>query len=101
MGQWQLDLTWTPFKINLYVAFGLALKARVAHGRKPSLRLTIIFEPAIFHWLMKALAHVVQDDPQFFIARHGKTHTIGATIGGHMTTSTGITDIAELTQFNC
>ena len=55
--------SWPPLKIYLYVAFGLALQAGVAHGRKPALRLAIIFKPAIFHRLMKALAHVVQDDP--------------------------------------
>jgi hypothetical protein len=95
----QLGLTWPPLKINLYVTFGLALQAGVAHGSKPPVRLAIIFKPAIFHRLMTALAYVVEHDPGFFVTCHGKTHTIGTTIGGHMTTSTGITDIAELAQF--
>ena len=87
-------------KINLYVAFRLALQAGIAHGRQPPLRLAIIFKPAILYRLMKALAYVVEHDPGFFVACHGKTHTIGTTFGGHMTTSTGITYIAELAQFN-
>jgi hypothetical protein len=49
---------------------------------------------------MKALAHVVEHDPGFFIAGNGKTYTIGTTISRHMATSTGITDVAELSQFN-
>jgi hypothetical protein len=96
----QLGLAWPLFKINIYVAFSLALQARIAHGCQPALRLAIIFKPPIFHRLMMAFTHIVQDDPRFFIARHGKTHTIGTTFGGHMTTSTGITYIAELAQFN-
>lgn len=97
---WQLGLTRTPFKINLYVAFGLALQAGVAHGRKPPLRLAIIFEPAIFHWLMKTLAHVVEHNSGFVIARHGKTHTIGTALSRHMAASASIAYVAELTQFN-
>ena len=96
----QLGLTWPPLKINLYVAFGLALQAYVAHGRKPPLRLAVIFKPAIFHWLMETLAHVVQDDPRFFIARHGKPDVVCTTIGGQVRTAAGIAHIAEIAQFS-
>ncbi len=97
---WQLGLTWPPFKINLYVAFGLALQAGVAHGCNPPVRLAIIFEPAIFHWLMKTLAHVVKHNSRFFVARHGKTHAIGTAFSRHMATSASIAYVAEFTQFN-
>ncbi len=100
MGVCQLGLTWPPLKINLYVAFGLALQADVAHGRKPPLRLAIVFKPAIFHRLMKTLAHVVQDDPRFFVARHGKPDVIGTTIGRQVGTAAGIAHIAEVAQFS-
>ena len=99
MGVCQLGLTWPPLKINLYVAFGLALQANVAHGRKPPLRLAIVFKTSIFHRFMKTLAHVVQDNPRFFIARHGKPDVIGTTIGGQVRTAAGIAHIAEIAQF--
>jgi len=100
MGVCQLGLTGPPLKIYLYVAFGLALQADVAHGRKPPLRLAIVFKPAILHGLMKTLAHVVQDDPRFFIARHGKPNVICTTIRGQMRTAAGIAHIAEIAQFS-
>jgi len=96
----QLGLTRPPFEINLYVTFGLALQADVAHGRKPPLRLAIVFKAAIFHGLMKTLAHVVQDDPRFFIARHGKPHVVCTTIRGQVRTAAGIAQIAEIAQFS-
>ena len=100
MGVCQLGLTWPPLKINLYIAFGLALQADVAHGRKPSLRLAIVFKTAIFHWLMEAFAHVVQYDPRFFIARHGKPDVVCTTIGGQVRAAAGIAHIAEIAQFS-
>jgi len=99
MGVCQLGLTWPPLKINLYVAFGLALQADVTHGRKPPLRVAIVFKTSILHWLMKTLAHIVQDDPRFFITRHGKPHVVCATIRGQLRTATGIAHIAEIAQF--
>jgi hypothetical protein len=87
---------WPPLQIHLYKTFGLALQASVAHGRQPALRLTVIFKPAIFHRLMQALAYVVEHDPGFFVACHGKTYSIGTTVGRHMATSAGIADVAEL-----
>ena len=98
MGVCQLGLTWPPLKINLYVAFGLALQADVAHGRKPALRLAIVFKTSVFHWLMEAFAHVVQDDPRFFVTRHGKPNIIGTTIDGQVRTAAGIAHIAEIAQ---
>ena len=99
-GVCQLGLTWPPLKINLYVAFGLALQADVAHGRKPALRLAIVFKTAILDGLVKAFAHVVQHDPRFFIARHGKPDIIGTTIRGQVRTAAGIAHIAEIAQFS-
>ncbi|HET9166197.1 MAG TPA: hypothetical protein VFP11_09375, partial [Candidatus Angelobacter sp.] len=87
-------------KINLYVAFGLALQADVTHGRKPSLRLAIVFKPPIFHRLMNALAYVVQDNPRFFIARHGKPDVVRTTIDGQVRAAAGIAHIAEIAQFS-
>lgn len=89
---------WPPLQINLHKAFGLALQASVAHRRQPALRLAIIFKPAIFHRLMKALAYIVQDDPRFFVARHGKPDIIGTTIGRQVGTAAGIAHIAEIAQ---
>jgi len=100
MGVCQLGLTRPPFQIHCHVTFCLALQAGIAHGRKPPLRLAIIFKPAILHWLMEALAHVVQNYSGFFIARHGKTYAIGTALNRHMATSASIAYVAELTQFN-
>jgi len=75
------------------------LQAGIAHGGKPSLRLAIILKPPVLYWLVKALAHIVQDDPGFLVPRHGKTHAIGVTVGRHSTASASIADIAELAQF--
>jgi hypothetical protein len=90
-----------PFlKIHRYVTFGLALQAGVAHGSEPSLCLTVIFKPTVFHRLMKALAYVVKNDPGFLIARNGKTEAIGTTVSRHPATSAGIANIAEFPQFD-
>lgn len=97
-GLWRLGLTWPPFKINLHVALCLALQALIAHGRKPPLRMAIIFKTPILHRLVKTLAHVVQDDPRFFVARHGKPDIIGTTIGGQVRTPAGIAKVAEIAQ---
>jgi len=98
MGVCQLGLTWPPLKINLYVAFGLALQAGIAHGCQPILRVAVIFKSAIFHGLMETLADIMQDDPRFFVARHGKPDVIGTTIGGQVGTAAGIAHIAEIAQ---
>jgi hypothetical protein len=56
----------------------------------------IVFKTPIFHRLVKALAHIVQDYPRFFIARHGKPDTIGRSIGGQVRTAAGIAKVAEI-----
>ncbi|HSK44820.1 MAG TPA: hypothetical protein VLA83_13135 [Candidatus Binatia bacterium] len=61
--------------------------------------MAIIFKPAILHRLMQALAHIVQDDPRFFIPRHGKPNIIRTTIGGQVSTPAGIAQVAEIAQF--
>ena len=96
----QSSLSWPSLKIYRYITFRLALQAGITHGSKPALRLAIIFKPAIFHRLVESLAHVVEHNPGFFIARDGKADTIRTTIGGHMATATRITDIAELPQLS-
>jgi len=96
---WRLGLSWPPFKINLYVTFGLALQARIAHGSEPSLRLAIIFEPAVLHRFMETLAYVVEHNPGFFVPGQRKPYTIGITVSRHVAASAGIADIAELAQF--
>ena len=48
---------------------------------------------------MQALAHIVQDDPRFFIPRHGKPNIIRTTIGGQVSTPAGIAQVAEIAQF--
>ena len=98
MGVCQSGLAWTPLKVNCHVAFGLALQAGVTHGRRPLLRVAIVFKTSVFHGLMKALAHVVQDDSRFFIARHGKPDVVCTTIGGQVRTAAGIAHIAEIAQ---
>jgi hypothetical protein len=49
---------------------------------------------------METLTYIMEYDPGIFITGHGKTQTISATVGRHMATSAGITDVAEFTQFN-
>lgn len=95
-----LAFPWPLFKINRNIAFCLALQARIAHGSEPALRLAIIFEPAILNGLMEALANVMENDPGFLVARHGKTNTISTTLSRHAATSARIANIAELPQLN-
>lgn len=95
-----LAFPWSLFKINRNIAFRLALQAGIAHGSKPTLGLAIVFKPTIFHRLMKALAYVVEHDPGFLITRNGKADAIRATVSRHAATSTRITNVAELPQFN-
>jgi hypothetical protein len=94
------SLSWPSLKVYRHITFRLALQAGIPQRRKPTLQLAIIFEPAIFHRLVEPLAHVVEHNPGFFITRNGKADTIRTTIGGHMTTTTRITNIAELPQLN-
>jgi hypothetical protein len=96
----QPGLSGPPLKINLYITFGLALKARIAHWRQPVPGSAVIFKPAILHGFMEALAHVVEHYPGFLVACDGKTHTIGTTLRRYMATSTGITQVAEVAQLN-
>jgi hypothetical protein len=96
----RLSLSRPPLKINLYVTFGLALTAGIVHWRQPALRLAVIFKPAILHRFMKALAHVVEHDPGFFVSRYCKTQTIGTTLSWHVATSAGITYVAEIAQLS-
>jgi hypothetical protein len=76
------------------------LQAAVAHGRQPSFHLAIVFKSSIFHRLVTALAHIVQDDPRFIIACHGKPDIVSTTIGGQAGTTAGIAKIAEIAQLD-
>jgi hypothetical protein len=96
----QPGLPGPPLKINLYVTFGLALKARIAHWRQPVPGSAVIFKPAILHGFMETLAHVMEHDPGFLVACNGKTHAIDTTLSRYMATSTGITQVAEVAQLN-
>jgi hypothetical protein len=92
----QPGLPWPPLKINLYIAFGLALKTGIAHRGRPVVGSAVIFKPAILHRFMEALAHVVEHDPGFLVACDGKTHAIDTTLSRYMATSTGIAQVAEV-----
>ena len=89
-------LSWPPFQIHRYEAFGLALQAAVAHRRQPAFHFAIVFKSPVFHRFVKALAHIVQDDPRRFIARHSKPDIIGTTFSGQARTPVGIAKIAEI-----
>jgi hypothetical protein len=91
---------WSPLQINRHVTFSLALQAAIAHGSKPAFLSAIVFKTPIFHRLVQALAHVVQDDPRIFIARHGKPDIVGTAIGWQVGTPAGIAHIAEIAQFS-
>jgi hypothetical protein len=90
---------WPPFQIYRHKALGLTLQAAVAHGRQPAFPSAIVFKSPVFHRLVKALAHVVQDDPRIFIARHGKSDIIGTTFSRQAGTLLGIAKVAEIAQF--
>ncbi|MFL6386258.1 MAG: hypothetical protein ACJ71U_02110 [Terriglobales bacterium] len=96
----QPGLPWPPLQINLYIAFGLALKTGIAHRGRPVLGSAVIFKPAILHGFMETLAHVVEHDPGFLVACDGKTHAIDTTLSRYMATSTGIAQVAEVAQFS-
>jgi len=74
------------------------LQAGVAHGRQPAFHSAIVFKAPVFHRFVKALAHMVQDDPRIFIARHGKPDIIGTTFSRQARTTAGIAKIAEIAQ---
>jgi hypothetical protein len=54
---------WPPLKIYRNETLGLALKAHIAHWCRPSPRFAIVFESAILHRCVLALADVVQHNP--------------------------------------
>ncbi|HEY2116898.1 MAG TPA: hypothetical protein VGJ51_17505 [Candidatus Angelobacter sp.] len=89
---------WPPFQIYRHKAFRLALQAAVAHGRQPAFHSAIVFKSPVFHRLVKALAHIVQDDPGIFITRYSKPDIIGTTFSRQAGTPLGIAKIAEIAQ---
>jgi len=93
-------LPWPPLHIHRHEAFGLALQAGIAHRRQPAFHSAIVFKPPVFHRLVKALAHIVQDDPRIFIARHRKPDIIGTTFRRQAGTPVGIAEIAEIAQLS-
>jgi hypothetical protein len=95
-----LSGSWPPLQIHRHEAFGLALQAGIAHRRQPAFHSAIVFKPPIFHRLVKALAHIVQDDPRIFIARHRKPDIIGTTFSRQAGTPVGIAEIAEIAQLS-
>jgi hypothetical protein len=89
-------LSWPLFKINVHKALRLALQAGIAHRGQPTPCPAIVFKPPVFHRLVKAFANIVQNDPRFFIARHGKPDIICTTIEGQVGTAARVAHIAEV-----
>jgi hypothetical protein len=63
-------------QIYRYIALRLALQAAVAQGGGPTVGLAIVFQAAILHRFVVALADVVKDDARAFVAGHGKANTV-------------------------
>jgi hypothetical protein len=61
----------------------LALKADIAQRRRPTVRVAIVFKPAVLHGFVFTLAHVMQNNPGTFIFCYRETEPIGATGGRH------------------
>lgn len=93
-------LPWPPLEIYRYEAFRLALQAGIAHRRQPAFLSAIVFKTPIFHRLVRALAHIVQDDPRILITRHSKPDIIGTTFRRQAGTPVGIAEIAEIAQLS-